>query len=456
MRAYYAFVKSRVTAMQGDNRRAVELCCSAYQTIPPDNLALQNEVSITLGYLYFLNGDFLNADRILQQTIQTGFTAKAINNPVAAYALLARMQIYQGRLRAAQDLLQIAHQLIHTAQGQYQGVTGLLEVETAALLREWNDLDAALVHLKRGLELLPWWGKTDDLCLAYSTLACIQLARGSQAEAINAIEKAAQLLRNCGVFSEARSVVETTQVKVWIEQEDWPSVDRWIAECEHRFLLRDSFHYEDELAHFTQARVFIAQKKPDQAILLLSSLEESARSADRLGRLIEILLLKSVALQAAGDSTQADADLTESLSLAEPEGYVRIFLDEGRPVQARLAQWLEQADASRLRDYAAHLLAQFDADLQVVDDVRVNISAAGRPDKPEFYPNRDLLVENLSPRELEVLQQIALGKTNRAIARQLYVAAGTIKAHTSSIYRKLDVTNRTEAVARARQLGILT
>ena len=144
-----------------------------------------------------------------------------------------------------------------------------------------------------------------------------------------------------------------------------------------------------------------------------------------------------------GDSEQAILALTECLTLAQPEGYVRVFLDEGQPMQMLLAQWLAHASPGSLRDYAIRLLSQFHAEPHVVTAAQEKVSPTGD------------LIEPLSQRELEVLHLIAVGRTNKEIAQQLVVAPGTVKAHTASIYRKLDVANRTEAVARARQLGIL-
>ncbi len=443
MLAYHAYVKSRVTAMQGDTGRAIELCLTARESIPEDNLGLQIDASITLGYEYFLYGDFENAQKILLEMIQSGYNARAINNPVAGYAVLARLLVYQGRLHDADDLLQKAVQLIREADGQYLGVIGLVEVGAAALLCEWNDVEAALVRLRQGLDFLPLWGKADDLCLAYTTLARIHLAQGNRTEAAGAVEKAAQLIQTGGVFSEARSAVETTQVKMWLVQGEWSAVDRWAAALEKRFGSHDSDRYEDELTHITRARVFTAQKKPGEAIRLLSGLEESARSGGRQGRLIEILILKALALQAVGDTAQAAIALAKSLALAEPEGYGRIFLDEGQPMQALIARWLAHAGAGPLRDYAMRLLSQFDAELHTIP-----------PAQEKASPVADL-AEPLSQRELEVLDLMALGRTNQEIARQLFISPGTVKAHTASIYRKLDVANRTEAVARARDLGIL-
>jgi len=213
----------------------------------------------------------------------------------------------------------------------------------------------------------------------------------------------------------------------------------------------DSYQYEDELIHITQARVFMAQNRHDQALKVLSHLEETARSSGRVGRLIEIMLLKALVLQAAGDTPQAHAALAKSLAMAEPGRYVRIFLDEGQPMRKLIAHWLSQVSDSPLRDYAIHLLSQLDAESDAVSSGQAKASKPGVPSAS----SGQALIEPLSQRELEVLQHIALGRTNQQIALQLIVSPGTVKAHTASIYRKLDVANRTEAVARARQLGIL-
>ena len=175
---------------------------------------------------------------------------------------------------------------------------------------------------------------------------------------------------------------------------------------------------------------------------LLSCLEEFARSAGRIGRVIEIMLLEALTLRKIGDSEPAILVLTKCLALAEPGGYVRLFLDEGQPMQMLLAQWLAHASSNALRDYTIHLLSQFDAER------RMGAAAPGTvsPTSNSSANSGQALIDPLSQRELEVLRLIALGMTNQEIARQLIVSAGTVKAHTANIYRKLDVANRTEAV----------
>jgi LuxR family maltose regulon positive regulatory protein len=292
------------------------------------------------------------------------------------------------------------------------------------------------------LALLPLWGKADDLVLAYITLARIHLAQANRKDARDAIEKAIHVVQASGVFPEAPHILELAQVKVWLAEGNLQAAAYWADSLEQRFDSDRAFKFENEVTHIARARVWIAQNKIDKAIDLLSRVEKIARSAARMGRVIEILLLEALALQKAGDEERAMLALRECLTLAEPESYVRVFLDEGQPMQRLLAQWLANSRAGSLQDYAMRLLSAFDAKpLPRISHEKA--SPAGG------------LVEPLSQRELEVLQLMALGRTNQEIAQQLIVSRGTVKAHTASIYRKLDVANRTEAAARAKQLGIL-
>jgi ATP/maltotriose-dependent transcriptional regulator MalT len=444
------YVKSRVTAMRGDIARAIEYCLAAREHAPTGNLALQFDTSATLGYEYFLAGDYANAIRILNETIRTGITAGAVIHTAAASCILARLYAVQGLLHRSHDTCQAAARLIPEAS-RHLDAKALVEAGIAEVMCEWNDLDAALVHVKQGLALLPFWGKADDMALAYITLARINLAQANTSGAIEAVGQAIQIIQTSGVFSEARHATEIAQVRVWLAQGDLQAADRWATSQEERLRSDNVFRFENELHHITRARVLIAQNRPREAIGSLSRLEDTARSAGRTGRLMEILLLQALALQEIGDSERALLALTDCLTLAESEGYARVFLDEGRPMQMLLAQSLAHSGAGPLRDYALYLLAQFDAEPQVTMAPPAESSPVGSPSAGL----RQALVDPLSERELEVLHLVALGRSNQEIALQLIVSPGTVKAHTASIYRKLDVANRTEAVARARQLGIL-
>jgi LuxR family maltose regulon positive regulatory protein len=440
---HLAFVRSHVSAMRGDTQRAIELALVARDNYPAENLGVQLGIGVILGYAYFLDGNFPKASETLHATIQSGSASDAVSATVGACGLLARLHAVQGRLHDAFDLLQNAGQMATKAGAQYPGAKAVVEVNIGSVLYEWNDLAAALENMERGLRSINSWGKSDLLALAYVTLCRIQHANGDWNATVDTVQKAVDLIHTRGVFPEARGAVEAAQVKLWLAQGDLQAANCWAASFDKKaFGLDDAFRFKDELTQITRARVFMVQNKLDEAIELLSHLEETARSAGRMGRVIEILLLEALALREISDSEHAILALTKCLTLAEPERYVRVFLDEGQPMQMLLTQWLAHASAGPLRDYAVRLLSAFDAE--------------PRPPAPqEKVPPTGDLVQQLSQRELEVLHLMALGRTNQEIARQLIISRGTVKAHTANIYRKLDVANRTEAVARARDFGIL-
>ena len=201
-----------------------------------------------------------------------------------------------------------------------------------------------------------------------------------------------------------------------------------------------------EFEHITLARMRIAQFKSEraedalhEAMQLLERLLVAAEDAGRMGSAIEILALLALAREAQGDTSAALSSLEHALALAAPEGFARVFVDEGPPMARLLYEMLSRGTTP---DFVRRLLAAFPTD---------EPGQAGSPQTPA----QSGLVEPLSERELEVLQLIAQGLTNHEIASRLFVSQNTVKAHTRNIYGKLDVHNRTQAIARARVLGIL-
>jgi LuxR family maltose regulon positive regulatory protein len=199
---------------------------------------------------------------------------------------------------------------------------------------------------------------------------------------------------------------------------------------------------QQEIDYITLARLLIAQGNADEAVGLLQRLLETAEAGGRISRVLEILLLQALSLQAQGDTDQAITPLEKAIALAEPEGFVRIFMDEGPP----MAQLLREAAARGMMPAYTHkLLAAFEAEEHKGD---------GRSYLPPAPPAQPL-IEPLSQRELEVLALIAQGLSNREIGERLFIALPTVKGHNRRIYGKLQVQRRTEAVARARELGLL-
>ncbi|MGC9346604.1 MAG: LuxR C-terminal-related transcriptional regulator, partial [Anaerolineae bacterium] len=193
------------------------------------------------------------------------------------------------------------------------------------------------------------------------------------------------------------------------------------------------------------ARLALAQGKPETALVELQPLIDVAERRERTRRLIELLALAALALDILNREADALDALRRSLVLAAPEGYIRTFLDEGPQMQSLLADLLESTTDTAQRGYTRQLLLAF-ADEGYAGAPQAPLGAAIRPQP---------LVEPLSDREIEVLQLIAKGYTNREIGEALYIALNTVKGHTREIYGKLGVHSRTQAVVKARALGIL-
>ena len=214
-----------------------------------------------------------------------------------------------------------------------------------------------------------------------------------------------------------------------------------------------------EIAALTLARASLAAGRAKEALTLVEPVTRSARAAGHVDAAIRALALTAIARQGTpaglaprtGRSVPAFTALEEALSLAEPGGYVRAFLDEGQSMRLLLAQWLAYAGAGSLRDYAIRLLAHFDAEPHVIAAAQDIASSAGG----RSTSSSQALVEPLSERELEVLRLVADGLSNREIADALILAVGTVKAHVHNIYGKLGVQSRTQAVARAREIKLL-
>ena len=222
---------------------------------------------------------------------------------------------------------------------------------------------------------------------------------------------------------------------------------RWASE--RGLSASDAASYAREPEHLVLARLLLAQDQPDRARALLDRLLALAETQERTSSIIEINVLRALVVSAIGDQLDAVGTLASALELAYPQGYVRLFADEGARMGELLSQLVavQRSDRTTARDVPLGYLGQL---LRVIErDASPSTSMASRG---TGIPG---LVEPLTEREREVLVLVATGKTNRQIAGELFVALDTVKKHVSHIFEKLGATNRTEATARARELGLL-
>jgi LuxR family maltose regulon positive regulatory protein len=314
---------------------------------------------------------------------------------------------------------------------------GLAHVGLAQILYERNELTAALDHATRGVTLCRQLAYTPPQATGLAIVARIRQAHGDPAGAREAMGEAGQAGLSAQVIA-LLNPVPSQRVRLLLARGDVHAAAQWTTAA--GLSSDDEPDYPREPAYLVLARVLLAQDDPGSALTLLQRQLGAAVSQGRAGSIIEIQALRALALAARGDHASALGALTEALTLARRPGYVRVFADEGAPMRALLAQLPAarpgQQHAARRTEpgYPAALLPAF-----------------GRADA---VPPPGM-AEPLTGRELEVLRLIAAGRSNQRIARELFVSLDTVKKHVTHLLGKLGAANRTEAAARARQLGLI-
>jgi LuxR family transcriptional regulator, maltose regulon positive regulatory protein len=433
-RAYHAGALGDVFCAADHARRALDL-------LPDDDHLWRGAAASLLGIAYWTSGDLEAAYRSFADGVSHQQMTGHVRFQIAGTYILADIRIAQGRLNEAVRTYEQSLQLA-TEQGEPVWGTANLYVGLSELHRERGDLEAAKQHLLRSKELDEHGGLPETRYRWYVAMARIKEAQGDLDAALDLLDEAERQY----VESPDPDVrpVAALKTRVWVAQGRLAEALGWTRE--QGLSAHDDLSYLREFEHITLARVLLARYKSDreehsihEAMELLECLLQAAEEGGRMGSVIEILMLQALAHEVQGDSSTALVPLERALSLAEPEGYVRVFVDEGRP----MAQLLSEAAAHGIMPaYTTKLLAVLESEEHKSEE------------GSHRFPTESV-VEPLSQRELEVLRLIARGLSNREISQRLFLALSTVKGHNRIIFSKLMVQRRTEAVARARELGLL-
>ena len=445
-----AALRSMTAVMSGRDAEAVERAQYAQVLLPPGDLWNRATSAWALGYARRSLGDLAEARQAFEEQIRLGREMGNVWTLVTgltdlAQTLRAGGQLTQARLLFEEALAEAAQQ-----EARSLGYIARMEAGLASVLYEQNNLDAARRLLEEAIDHMRQWPNPNHRAFAFVIYARVLRAMGDLEGAARSAEEAMHVRKRAALVRTNQRLAEAELLQAWLALQSPPGELAAQAEALLAGLEKDLIDDEgstddsEKTATLALARGLLAKGKVETALPLLSRVAREARSSGHLDAAIHALALSAAAYQTAGQGDQALAALEGALSIGEPGGYTRVFLELGRPFELLLSQWLarQTAGGDALQAYARRLLAQFAIDSE---------GAAGR--QAANPPTG--LVEALSPRELEVLHLLAQGAANQEIAHQLVVSTGTVKAHTASIYRKLEVSNRTQAVARARQLGIL-
>jgi LuxR family transcriptional regulator, maltose regulon positive regulatory protein len=405
----------------------------AVEEIPADELILRDAADILYGMTLGRRGEFDRAVEFSVKSIHRKKISRGTSAIPTLVPFLATIYLFQGRLHSAASLCREYLDPIKE-KGIRISTAGNMDVVLGEVLYEWNRLEEAEKHIRDGLQANEPWKNIMTDAFGLLALTYVLQGKGDYAGARQVVERFETRLQSLSRPVEFAEDYRTLRVRVQLASGDLQQTFQWADQIQ----LSEDYRLHKEYYWLTLARIRLAQGRYAEVEEMLAGMPFLDLAGNRITRQIECNLLLAAAI--AGQQRLPEAfDLLEScLSLAEPEGYIRVFIGTGEHTRELLAAYL-RITAPRHKLYAQKVLGAF--------------SSLGGTAAPCLQPAG--LVEPLSGRELEVLQLMALGRTNQDIARQLVVASGTVKAHAASIYRKLDAANRTEAVARARQLGIL-
>ena len=438
-------IRSSAAFYVGDLARGVAFGQDALDRLPETEREVRPFALIEAAHAFLVNGDVRSTAEGLIKEAQAA--AEILDSPflsLRSLILLARMRKLQGRLHHAAATYRQASQSVPTeTELSYLAGGFLYDIGLGDLLREWNDLKQASWHLSRGLELIraTQAAEADVVTEGYIALARLQQASGEYSQALATLDA-------CVALADARSYVphlltRVAAVRAHLEvaQGDLPAALYWAGQS--GLSPNDAeLPYPREREYLTLARVHIAQGREDpagpflpDALHLLNRLLQEAEAKARMGSALEMLILQALALHARHDRQGALIALQRALTLAAPEGYIRLFVDEGVPMQVLLRQIRPHMHGS-VQGYVATLLSAF----------------GGQPASPA--PGPSSLVEPLTGREREVLRLLLEGASNREIARRLVLSINTVKRHIYNLCGKMGVQSRTQAIVKARALDL--
>ncbi len=437
-----------VRSHEEDAETALPLCQQALVLLSADNFAAR--AFVAWAQLRALYASVVNdAEAAVQNGLQSGSLAlEAGKNALAIGAIGATVMymIGTGQLQEVYRLTQQAMQLGTQPGGLVSPDVCWPATWRAEVLREWNQLDAALELIQKALTLSSQTASI--VSISYSLfghveLLCVSLSRGELEVADSAFEQIERIGTIMSQYSYlfVRSFFTTIdQIKLWLACGELDRATHWAEELD--LGKRHGTPFAREREEVACARILLAKKQPSLALQRLEPVLERAIAGKRWGHVIEIRLLQALAHQMCHEVSLALDALSEVVRLAEPEGYIRSFVDEGAPMEALLYRLRKRNRKSGPTPYLDTLLAAFQQESMAR-------AQAGEPTKIQLLP------EPLSERELQVLQLLARGASNQEIAQQLVIVVDTVKRHVSNIFSKLGVQNRIQAVRQAQELGLL-
>ncbi|OGO35482.1 MAG: hypothetical protein A2W35_21210 [Chloroflexi bacterium RBG_16_57_11] len=445
-----AAARAYLSNSRGEADLAKNYAQGALKYLPDSNAfscSLRSVATSILGDASWMTGDLENAKQAYREAVKISQTAGNIYMTIIANSNLADVLMEQGALHQAARLYLEVLQVATRPDGQMLPNADRLYAGLSEISYEWNQLDDADRYVHKCIELCRQWGNSNLLAKCYIILARLERARCNLDKAQAAMHAAEQMASEARLPARQSKWVEINAARWWLTEGDLERTAHFLQQsqvtidCITRVAApREATTFEVDHPYLRGSeyllllRLLLAQGDYEAAFSLSERLLPLATAAKRIGRVIEILVLQALALQGKKEMAEASSVLARALSLAQPEGYVRIFLDEGDS----LVKFLYLAKSQRLSQGCA-------------SELQSMLGGVTRTDQPSAQH----LIEPLTARELEILRLIESGDTNQDIADRLVISIPTVKRHISNINAKLGAKNRTQAVSLGRELGLL-
>ncbi len=465
--AVIALDRSYNAQVLGDLSATVSYAELALQLIPADNVYRRAQATVMFNFTHWANGNLAAVLQMMNDWMNSMQQLGNIVFVVASAFAVADILVGQGRLREAVRTYHQSLQLAADHGPGAQSITAHHHLGLALLYREMKDDAAVGLHLQKAEELGAQTTLVDWPYRWRLAQARLKQDAGDLDTALDLLDEA----RRVYVRNPAPDLhpSEALKAQVCLRQGRLGQAQAWVRE--RGLTTGDEINYLHESEYITLARILMAEDSLQPASELLERLRQMAEAQDRMGSVIEISIVQALAYQAQSNTSAALAALDRALTLAEPEGYVRVFVDEGEVMRLMIADFrvLIEKQANResqnLIGYVEKLLAAFPQPIALPQSETLapalrSGASAGVKNQQHLHRAADAvqvsdMLDPLSPRELEILRLIAQGLSNQEIADRLFLALSTVKGYTRTIFDKLQVQRRTEAIARARELGLL-
>ena len=407
----------------------------ALEYLLPENLRFRFTANWALSAGYQLQGDRAAAGQALAEALSISQTSTSMFSTILAVIHLGRLQELENQLHQAAETYRRVLQMV---SDQPQPNASDAHLGLARIYYEWNDLDAAEQHGQQGLLLARQFDRVlDRFILCEVFLARLKLAQGDVDGAAAMLAQTEQSARQKNFVLRLPDIA-AAQVLVLLRQGDVAAAARLVQTHD---------------LPISQARVYLAQGDASKALALLSPLRQQMEAKGWQDERLRAMVLEAIALRAHGEKDKAAQLLGEALAQAEPGGFIRLFVDEGEPMRLLIVDFRLRIEKQAREGHKP--IAYVDKLLAAFAQPDGHTAIENRKTCPVPGDRKSKMLEPLSQRELEVLHLIAQGLSNREISERLFLALSTVKGHNRIIFDKLQVQSRTEALARARELGLL-